>query len=101
MNDEKILVSVDSDLEDLIPGFLENRSKEIETLGNALEQEDFEALRSIGHSLKGVGGGYGFEKMSELGAEIEILAKDSDIQGIQQVIVRYTDYLQRVEVVFE
>ena len=32
MSDEKIIVQVDEDLEDLIPGFLENRKQDVEKL---------------------------------------------------------------------
>jgi len=59
MSEEKIVVHVDIDLEDLIPGFLDNRQKDIRNLESALQENDFETLRSIGHNLKGVGGGCG------------------------------------------
>ena len=41
---EKIIVQVDSDLEDLIPGYLENRNKDIESITEALRQNDFETI---------------------------------------------------------
>jgi len=98
MSDEKIIVHVDPDLEDLIPGFLENRNLDVEKLRTELSNNDFQNISSIGHSIKGVGGGYGFELMSELGANIETAAKENNSETIQENIDRLDDYLKRVEV---
>ncbi len=101
MSDEKIIVNVDIDLEDLIPGFLQNRSKELESLRDALERQDFQSIQSVGHSLKGVGGGYGFDGMSDLGAKIENSAKAQELAELTDIIKQYENYLERIEVVFE
>jgi len=98
MLDEKIIVQVDPDLEDLIPGFLENRSLDVEKLRSELDKNDFENIQSIGHSIKGVGGGYGFELMSELGANIETAAKENNTDVIRENINRLDGYLKCVEV---
>jgi histidine phosphotransfer protein HptB len=98
MSGEKIIVQVDPDLEDLIPGFLENRNLDIEKLRSDLDRNDFENIRSIGHSIKGVGGGYGFNLMSELGANIEAAAKENNTDAIRENINRLDDYLKHVEV---
>ena len=98
---DKITLSIDSDLEDLIPGFLENRKKDIVSLKQACEDEDIETLRSIGHSIKGVGGGYGFKGLSELGANIETIAKSGTSSGIAELIDEMENYLSRVEIVYE
>ena len=68
---EPIIVTVAKDLEDLVPTFMKNRGKELETLRTALAAGDFEQLRQIGHRMKGVGNSYGFEKVSLLGQQIE------------------------------
>jgi HPt (histidine-containing phosphotransfer) domain-containing protein len=98
---DKIVVTVDIDLEELIPGFLENRRKDIGSLKESLADEDLEKLRSIGHSLKGVGGGYGFNGLSEIGANIETIAKSGESAGIEVLINDMDDYLNRVEIVYE
>ena len=98
MSGEKILVQVDPDLEDLIPGFLENRIQDVEKLRLELEQNNFVNVTSIGHSIKGVGGGYGFELMSELGAKIEIAGKEENLDAIRENIDQLDNYLKCVEV---
>ncbi|MFT7457897.1 MAG: HPt (histidine-containing phosphotransfer) domain-containing protein [Planctomycetota bacterium] len=101
MSKEKIIVNVDEDLEELIPGFLENRNKDVQFLREALSTGDTAKLQSIGHSLKGVGGGYGFDGLSEIGASIESAAKDKDLGQIEGLVNDMADYLQRIDVVFE
>ncbi len=98
MSGEKIIIQVDADLEDLIPGFLENRNTDIETLRTELENSQYENLRSIGHSIKGVGGGYGFDLMSQIGAEIESAAKENNGDLIREKIEQLDDYLKRVDI---
>lgn len=98
MSDEKIVVQIDPDLKDLIPGFLENRSLDVEKLRSELEKNDFENIVSIGHSIKGVGGSYGFSLMSEYGANIEIAAKETNADVILENINQLDDYLKCIEV---
>jgi HPt (histidine-containing phosphotransfer) domain-containing protein len=100
-DEDRIVVTVDADLEDLIPGFLENRRKDVLSLHEALVSGDIRAIQSIGHNLKGVGGGYGFPEISEIGAQIEACAKQNDASGIRQHLARLEDYLVRVEVVYQ
>ena len=101
MSDEKITVIIDPELEELIPGFLENRSKDVQKLKTASEKKDFETLRSTGHSLKGVGGGYGFDGITEIGAEIEAFAKVGDLVKIIENITALEEYLNKIEIKFE
>ena len=101
MSKDKIVVIVDVDLEDLIPGFLENRKKELTTLRAALGEANYQSIQSIGHSMKGVGGGYGFDGITELGRDLESAAKNQDRDGLAALVEKYADYLDRVEVKYE
>lgn len=101
MSNDKIVVTVDADLEDLIPGFLENRSRELISLRDALDSRNFQTIQSIGHSMKGVGGGYGFDGITDLGKDLEDAARAQDQDGITALIEKYADYLERIEVRYE
>lgn len=97
----RITVAVDPDLEELIPGFLQNRQKDVQSLRSALDAGAMQTIQSIGHSLKGVGGGYGFIRISEIGAEFEEAADQGDNKTIKVLIAELQDYLARVEVVYQ
>ncbi len=101
MSDETYVVTVQKDLEDLVPTFLSNRAKEAEALRVALDNGDMEQLRQLGHRMKGVGNSYGFEKVSALGKRIEDGAKADKRPELEVCIAEYADYLARVRVVYE
>ncbi len=96
----EFVVVVDDDLQDLIPGYLEGRRKDIAAILAALERDDLELIRTIGHKMKGSGGGYGFDRITEIGRGIETAAKDSNRQDILDEANDLRDYLDRVKVVF-
>jgi len=100
-HEAKIVVIVDEDLQDLIPGYLENRLKDIEAIRAALAQGDYEAIRSIGHKLKGSGGGYGFDQITEIGRSMEDAAKIGHGEEILRQTETLKSYLERVEVVYQ
>jgi HPt (histidine-containing phosphotransfer) domain-containing protein len=99
-NRQKIVVNVDMELEDLIPGFLENRRGDVNRLRSALAEGDFDTIRVLGHSMKGSGGGYGFDAITAIGREIEDAARARDSEAIARCVEQLADYLDRVEVVF-
>ena len=101
MNENSHKVVVAKDLEDLIPVFLKNRRKEVDTLKVALASADFEQLRQLGHRMKGVGNSYGFERVSDIGKQIEDGARSGDRAGLEASIIGYAEYLSRVEVAYE
>ena len=57
---KKFVARVDSALEDLMELFFENRWEEIKAIEASLRNEDYKAIGSLAHQMKGVGGSYGF-----------------------------------------
>ncbi len=98
--DEKIVVNVDSDIEDLIPGFLENRQEDVKSIYDALEKEDYETIRILGHSMKGAGGGYGFDEITDIGRSIEESAEGKNQEEVKKWVINLSNYLDRVEIVY-
>ncbi len=101
MSEDKIVVNIDIDLEDLIPGFMENRQTDLQKLEQALEDQDYETLRSIGHNLKGVGGGYGFHDMTAMGTAIEEGARENKLEIVKENVTKLSHYLSNVEIVYQ
>jgi len=95
-----IPVYIDQDLEEIVPGFLENRRRDVQTLEIALEQNDLNAIHMIGHRLKGDGGGYGFDAISVIGGVMEQAAAREDRDAIRRQIAELVDFLARVTVVY-
>ncbi|HEU5176881.1 MAG TPA: Hpt domain-containing protein [Burkholderiales bacterium] len=101
MNENDCKVIVAKDLEDLIPVFMRNRHKELDSLRVALAAADFEQLRQLGHRMKGVGNSYGFTHVSTLGKHIEDGARSGDRASLQARISEYEEYLSKVQITYE
>ena len=101
MNESDYKVIVSKDLEDLIPVFMRNRHKELDSLRVALAAADFEQLRQLGHRMKGVGNSYGFTHVSTLGKYIEDGARSGDRASLQASISEYGEYLTKVQIAYE
>ena len=94
------MVEISRDLEDIVPIFLNNREKDLQTLRDALTRQDFGTLQTLGHRMKGDGGGYGFDRITEIGATMEQAAKQQDGSLIAEQIVQLEEFLRRVSVVY-
>lgn len=94
-------ISVDPDLRDLIPGFLQNRRRDIEDLEEAVALRNFDTIRTLGHRMRGDGGGYGFHMISEIGQALEEAALKKNRPEIMARVQELTTYLGRIEVVYE
>lgn len=93
-------VEISRELEDIVPIFLDNRERDVRTLRNALPTRDFKTVQTLGHRMKGDGGGYGFDRITDIGAAIERAAKLEDRSAIEQHIVQLEDFLKRVVIVY-
>ncbi len=96
----RIIVEIDPDLEELIPGYLKNRQKDIQGINEALARADFEWITRLGHTLKGSGSGYGFDFISAIGLSLENSGKEKSVEKIQTSVNDLCDFLERVEVVY-
>ncbi|GJL79703.1 MAG: hypothetical protein NPINA01_26920 [Nitrospinaceae bacterium] len=97
----RIVVEIDPDLEELIPGYLQNRKKDVEGVQAALNNGDFDLIQRMGHTMKGSGGGYGFDFISAIGLNLEEAAKEKNVEKIQESLRSLCDFLERVDVVYK
>ena len=100
MDDDVIEVEVDQDLEELIPGYLEKRVKDVEQLRGWVDDENYSEIQELSHKIKGSGGGYGFQHLSEYASLMEQASKEKDLSVIKENIEKIDDYVKRVRVKF-
>jgi HPt (histidine-containing phosphotransfer) domain-containing protein len=98
---EKILVQIDPDLQEIVPGFLENRRRDLTTIDSCLQQGDLDTIRLLGHRMKGDGGGYGFEQISTIGHFLEQAALLKDRVALKNQREQLQDFLARVTVIYK
>ncbi len=97
---DTIIVEVDFDIESIVPEFLENRKKDCMLINRLLDMDSFSEILTLGHRMKGAGGSYGFDEISVIGEIIEGAALAADKKTISSAVVRLSDYLERVVVVY-
>lgn len=85
----------------LVPTYLERRSRDVTQMRAALATGDLESIRVIGHKMRGSGGGYGFDNLSDLGLEIERAAEAQDVEALRGHTSSLERFLDEVEVVCE
>jgi len=62
---------------------------------------DYDAVWTRGHNLKGAGTAYGFEFLTELGAQLETAAGSPDPEAVRRCVATLEDYLARLDVRLE
>lgn len=97
---DTITVEVDIEVQSIVPEFLENRKKDCMLIGGFLEGDSFSQIRTLGHRMKGAGGSYGFDYISEIGEAIEEAAMVADKEIISSAVMQLSNYLERVVVVY-
>lgn len=100
VNDSKIQIEIDQDLIAIVPEYLGNRRLDCDLIERFLAEGDLVEIRSLGHRMKGSGGSYGFDEISEIGEVLELAALKSDTGGIRSAAERLKRYLEKVSVVY-
>jgi HPt (histidine-containing phosphotransfer) domain-containing protein len=96
----KKTIQVDPDLKDIIPAYLENRRKDLAAMPALLKEENFEALRIMGHKMRGSGGGYGLDFLTELGAKLEAAGETKNPGAIEAQLKELREFLESLEIVY-
>jgi len=98
-DDGEVVVSPDPEVAPLVPEFLRNRRGDIARVQAFIDDADWEALRSLGHKMKGTGRGYGFARLTDIGRAIEEAGANEDADGARTAAAALGRYLDRVRVV--
>jgi signal transduction histidine kinase/CheY-like chemotaxis protein/HPt (histidine-containing phosphotransfer) domain-containing protein len=89
-------ISVEAWLQPVVNGYLEKRRDDVETLRGALQRGDFPLIRTLGHRMAGSGGGYGFDRITEIGSALEESAHANDATQIRAGIDELDRYLDNI-----
>ena len=72
--------------------YIKHTSKELDKI--KLDSDSLEAIRTFGHNIKGSGGMYGFDEVTNIGLQIENAAKESDLDSIKLSLSELGDFLK-------
>ena len=94
-----VRIEMPAGMEDIVPGYLANRRKEIPEMLGLLANSDFERVSMLGHNLKGTARGYGFPDLIGIGLALEQSADRRDGGRLRGYITDLGEYLDRVQLV--
>jgi len=78
------------------PAYLQNCRGNVVTMTEALDRTDFQTVSILGHNLRGSGGGFGFQAITDIGAGLEEAADAADIDASRKWLGKLSGYLDRV-----
>lgn len=85
----------------LVMEYLERSRNGLRLLEAAVDQNQHDQLRVLGHRMKGTGAPYGFSRLTEIGAAIEQAATDQNSDALRHCVAELEEYLSRVEIAGE
>ncbi|MGD2111672.1 MAG: Hpt domain-containing protein [Phycisphaerae bacterium] len=92
------LVQDDPSLEQLVLDFLDGLRKRLDSMQDAIRDQDFASLQTAAHQLKGSGGSYGYPIITRCAAELEEHAKTAALEDCQTALARLREMSNRLAV---
>lgn len=92
--------TLDEEIREMMPGYLENRSKDLALLSSASASGDFQQCATIFHRIKGTAASYGFKELGLLAELGEKQAKAGDSASLILMLRSYRSELARQRVLF-
>jgi len=80
-----------------IPAYLQNCRQNVIVMSDALDRVDFETVTSLGHQMRGSGGMFGFQAITDIGVAIERAAGGADADASRKWLGALSIYLDGVE----
>ena len=64
---------------------------------DALDRVDFETVTSLGHQMRGSGGAYGFQAITDIGAALQQAAESADNEVSRKWLSELSNYLDGID----
>ena len=74
--------------------YINHTSKELKKISENLNLDSLDSIRTFGHNIKGSGGMYGFNEVTQIGLQIETAAKAKDLDTILSNLEDLESFLQ-------
>ncbi|MCG6552449.1 MAG: hypothetical protein L7F77_08985 [Candidatus Magnetominusculus sp. LBB02] len=97
---DKIKITVASDLEDRVVKFLKNQAKYVAEMRTEVERGDYPSVKMTGGMIKKAAATLGLATFKEFGESIENAANLKDSGKVKSQIEELAVYLSRVEIVY-
>lgn len=90
---EAALSKTNNQAADRVAVFLQNCGRNVIAMRGALDRGDFGVIEFLGHGMRGAGGMFGFQAITDIGAALEDAAESADADSARQWIGALASYL--------
>jgi HPt (histidine-containing phosphotransfer) domain-containing protein len=94
---DTILVRANTKFVDRIPAYLQNCRKNVIAMSDALDRVDFKTVTFLGHQMRGSGGAYGFQNITDIGAALQHAGESADTDASRKWVGELSSCLDRIE----
>jgi CheY-like chemotaxis protein len=94
---DTILVRAEPKFADRTPAYLQHCRQNAIAMLDALDRVDFETVTILGHQMRGSGGAYGFQAITDIGAALQEAGESADTDASRKWLGELSSYLDRVE----
>ena len=92
----------DPEMEDIVLEYVSTLPEKLDTMTNALKNNDLQSLIRIAHGLHGSGGGFGFQILSDLGGKLEkMIEKNEDKEKMESVLEDFSKVIDKILPVYD
>ena len=92
---------IDADYRDLVPGYIERRRAELETIEERLGKKDFTYLKRLSHDWHGTGESYGIPFISRIGEQMNRAVNAGETEEVLALTEQLRTYLDTVDIRYE
>lgn len=98
LSNQHQLVCVDQILEPLLPGFIQNRWKDLDLLKKYLHESDYISIDNLIHKLQGTAGTFGFNELVDLAKNLNLAIKLNDLTKIESILSEYEFFMKHFKI---
>ncbi len=88
-------------LKQLLPDLLETISGDLDAMKSAMLERDYESIYTKAHSLKGVAGMFGFQKLAALITHLSLSIKAKNSVVVKELFAVLDTYLAQLQIQFK
>jgi CheY-like chemotaxis protein len=82
-----------------VPAYLQNCRENVIAMLDALDRVDFETVTILAHNMRGSGGAFGFQGITDIGAALQEAGESADNDASRKWVGELSSYLDRVETI--
>jgi CheY-like chemotaxis protein len=96
---DTVHLSLNQKLAARAPTYLQSCRQSVIEILDALDRVDFETVTILGHNMRGSGGAYGFQAITDIGGAIEQAAESADNDASRKWVGELSSFLDGVEII--